>query len=174
MLKIQQLTKAHDRQGFDCGVEALNHFLHRTARQHIEKNLSNTSVLIDDLEPAKILGFYTLTFCEIEPTLLPASLSKGLPSNRLPGIKLARFAISAKAQGKGYGRALLLEAMRDSVDIAKKAGGIALFVDAKDESAAAFYRKYGFASWPNDELHLMMPMNHVEKAVACIANLPGS
>lgn len=166
MLKILPLAKHHDRQGFDCGVEPLNKFLRQTARQHIEKGLSVTTILVDDGDPDRILGFYTLAFTEVEPGSLPAAVSKSLPSNRLPAIKLARLAVSTREQGKGYGKALLIESMKDALQASKKAGGVAFFVDAKDESAASFYRKYGFESLPGVELHLIMPMNCVEKALS--------
>ena len=42
-------------------------------------------------------------------------------------------------------------------DQANEIGGYALFVDAKDAAAAAFYKKYGFTAFPDDPLILCMP-----------------
>ena len=61
-LTIQTLTKAHNRNAFDCGDEALNVFLQKIARQHNEKGLSKTFVLIDPQYPADIIGYMTHLF----------------------------------------------------------------------------------------------------------------
>ncbi|MCK5190240.1 MAG: hypothetical protein KAR12_09325 [Methylococcales bacterium] len=63
-LKIETLTKAHDRNAFDCGDQTLNHFLQIMARQHIDKGLSKTFVLIDTANRTKIIAFSTLVVCE--------------------------------------------------------------------------------------------------------------
>jgi GNAT superfamily N-acetyltransferase len=163
--RILQLSKRHDRDGFDCGIGALNEFLRRTARQHIEKGLSVTSVLVSDSQPDRILGYYTLVFVEVEPAQLPSLVAKPLPAHRVPAIKLARLAVATSEQGKGVGAALLAEAMRDAVSATNRAGGIALFVDAKDDRAAAFYRRYGFTPLPDLPLQLMMPIKQVAQFV---------
>jgi GNAT superfamily N-acetyltransferase len=166
VLKLEPLSKSHDRQAFDCGVEELNHFLRQTARQHMEKGLSVTTVMTDSEAPETLLGFYTLSFCEIEPSGLPPQFAKKYPSHRLPAVKLARLGVATAMKGKGLGKALLMEAMRDAALVAAKVSGVALVVDAKDGMAAAFYARYGFAALPDAPLHLMMPMKEVQAAVA--------
>ena len=68
MLIIRPLD-THDLTGFDCGTAALNDFLCKTARQHREKGLSNTFVLLDEESPTIILGFFTLSFLEVDASL---------------------------------------------------------------------------------------------------------
>jgi hypothetical protein len=41
-----------------------------------------------------------------------------------------------------------------------------LKVDALDDTAAAFYRRYGFAPLLDDPLHLYLPIATVERALA--------
>ena len=50
MLKIEPLTRGHDREAFDCGNNELNQnqYLKKTARQHTEKGISRTFVLVDE------------------------------------------------------------------------------------------------------------------------------
>ena len=168
MDRIVHLSKRHDRDGFDCGIGALNDFLRRTARQHIEKGLSVTSVLVSDTQPERIRGYYTVVFTEVEPSQLPFHVTKSLPAHRVPAVKLARLAVAVSEQGKGVGAALLAEAMRDAVSAANRAGGIALFVDAKDARAAAFYKHYGFTSLPELPLQLMMPIKQVAQFVGML------
>jgi len=47
MLKIETLNQNHNRSKFDCGVDELNHYLKNIARQHVNKGMSRTFVLID-------------------------------------------------------------------------------------------------------------------------------
>lgn len=79
MLKIELLNTNHKREKFNCGVPALNTFLQKTARQHIKKGISRTFVLIDDSEPDEILGFFTLTACEVRSSQLPQKYARKYP-----------------------------------------------------------------------------------------------
>jgi hypothetical protein len=60
MRRFEPLSKAHDRESFDCGSEPLNRFLKQTARQHAERGISKTFVLVeaDTAEPKPILGSF--------------------------------------------------------------------------------------------------------------------
>jgi ribosomal protein S18 acetylase RimI-like enzyme len=158
--EIEALSKHHDRTGFDCGVAELNAFLKSTARQHGDKGISRTFVLTDQDSPV-IMGFFTLTLCEAVATKLPTSYAKKYPQHGLPAVRLARLAVSLKHQGKRYGELLLTEAITRTVLIAGQAGIIGLFVDAKGDSARAFYERYGFVMLPDQPLHLFLPIDTI-------------
>lgn len=146
MLRVTELTKAHDRKGFNCGNTALNHFLKNTARQAASKHLSRTFVLTDG-ESLKILGFFSLTVCEVNILDVPEDQRKKYPPQKgLPAVRLARLGVSLHEQGKGYGEILLAEAISRTARVAEAAGAIGLYVDAKDGKAKSFYEKYGFAA----------------------------
>ena len=51
-----------------------------------------------------------------------------------------------------------MDAIERSRRVLEHIGVHALFVDAKDERAAAFYRKYGFRPLPDDPLRLVLPI----------------
>lgn len=158
-MRVVLLTSEHDRTGFDCGVLELNRFLKTTARQHIDKGISRTFVLVDEKTPEVILGFFSLTICEVNVKDMPAAYAKKYPSHHgLPAVRLARLAVSSKERGKRYGEALLGEAIRCTITIAKQAGLTGLFVDAKDETARRFYEKYGFGSIEGRPLQLFLPV----------------
>jgi GNAT superfamily N-acetyltransferase len=148
----------HDRTAFDCGETDLNAYLQRTARQHLEKGIANSYVLVRREEPSKILGFFTLSFLEVDLTEIPAEYRSRLPSKRLPAAKLGRLAIDKDCQGNNYGRLLLADSMRRvAVAIRNAAGVVGLFVDAKTLSVAGFYRKFGFIPLKDNPLFLMLP-----------------
>ena len=162
MPEITPLDRNHDRTGFDCGVPELNDFLKATARQHAQKGISRTFVLTDGA-PA-ILGFFTLTLCEVSPASLPAKYARKYPSHGLPAVRLARLAVSRKAQNQRFGKLLLTEAISRTALIAEQAGVIGLFVDAKDDAARQFYVRYGFLAIPEHPLQLFLPIETLRTA----------
>lgn len=164
MPEIAPLARHHDRSRFDCGVPELNSFLKATARQHGKKGISRTFVLSDQEKPATILGYFTLTLCEVRTEHLPATYAKKYPQHGLPAVRLARLAVSRKYQRKGYGGLLLAEAVHRTVLIAEQAGVIGLFVDAKEERAHKFYERYGFVSLPGHVLQLFLPLETLRLA----------
>jgi hypothetical protein len=99
VLRVEDLSSGHDREGFRCGEPLLDEYLKKTARQHAEKGISRTFVLVDEEAPREILGFFTLAVCEVGSTLLPLEFGKKYPRGRLPGAKLARMAVRQDMQG---------------------------------------------------------------------------
>lgn len=159
---IELLNSSHDRQGFDCGNENLNQFLRQTARQHIQKGISRTFVLVDREQPQVIVGFFTLSLCEVRAEKLPPRWSKKYPP-KVPGVKLARLAVAKARQRQGIGQILMVEAMQRAVTIANNAGVIGLFVDAKDKAAAGYYERYGFVRLEDSCLEMFLPLSTIEQ-----------
>jgi len=150
-MQVLPLTGSHDRQGFDCGRQELNGWLRQVARQHQDKGLSKTFVVIREDEPAHICAYYALTLAELENRHLPDAWRKKLP-RRIPGVRLGRLAVDRQYQGKGLGDLLLVDALTRARRIHAEAGGISLFVVALDEPAAAYYRRFGFEAVPDNPL----------------------
>jgi GNAT superfamily N-acetyltransferase len=151
-------TDRHDRDAFDCGEPALNEYLQKTAAQHLKKGIANTYVLINSTESKRILGFFTLSFLEVDLSEVPAIYGKTLPKSHLPAVKLAWLAIGKSCQGKNYGRLLLVDAMhRVAAAIRNTAGVVGLFIDAKNRNVVTFYEKYGFIPLRDNPLSVMIP-----------------
>ena len=167
MLKVELLDATHDRGGFDCGVEPLNRYLQQIARQHIAKGISKTFVLVDEhaAAPKPVLGFFTISLCQVLGQQVPVKWAKKLPE-QIPAMRLGRLAIARTQQGAGYGKVLLVEALHRIARVADLAGGIGLFVDAKDEAAAAFYARFGFEPTPSSPLTLFMPTETIRQFAA--------
>jgi ribosomal protein S18 acetylase RimI-like enzyme len=155
---IEPLNKSHNREQFDCGTEVLNQFLRSTARQHIQKGISRTFVLSEQDLPQTIIGFFTLTLCEVKSEKLPSEIAKKYPS-QVPGVKLARLAVDRHWQCQGIGEILMVEAMQRALLVADTAGGIGLFVDAKDEAARSYYARYGFITLEDNPLEMFLPLS---------------
>jgi ribosomal protein S18 acetylase RimI-like enzyme len=165
--KIELLTKLHDRDGFDCGSEPLNLFLKQTARQHAERGISRTFVLVDEGASASkpVIGFFSLNLCQIKSESLSPPEAKKLPRD-VSGIRLGRLAVAKAYQRQGIGKILLVAAMGKFIEIFNAAGGIGLFVDAKDQEARRYYEQFGFIALPSNELELFLPVRTIQDALA--------
>ena len=136
----------------------LNSFLKHTALQHAERGISQTFVLVegDAPDPKPVLGFFSLNICQIKSETPPESEAKKLPRN-ISGIKLGRLAVAGEIQRQGIGKSLLVAAMEKVLEIHETAGGIGLFVDAKDSQTMGYFVHFGFVPLPSNELQLFMP-----------------
>lgn len=159
-LTIQILTREHKRDGFDCGVPALNEFLQRHARQNQERNISRTYVAtrLDDL---RVVGFYSLTSSAIRYERLPEPARRRLPRYPIPVVHLGRLATDVSMRGQGVGSVLLLHAFERVLQVADIIGIHAIEVTAKDDTARAFYQKFGFRSLPDNDLNLFLPVDTI-------------
>ena len=167
MHKIELLSRGHDREHFDCGSAPLNQYLRQIARQHTERGISRTFVLVEEnaVEPKEILGFFTINICQLKTEALSPELARKHP-REISGVKLGRLAVAKKRQRLGLGKTLLVAALHKCLEVFQSAGGIGLFVDAKDEAAKAYYESYGFVSLPNNPLQLFLPMDSIREALS--------
>ncbi|MBF0266316.1 MAG: GNAT family N-acetyltransferase [Gammaproteobacteria bacterium] len=162
MLKIETLSKMHNRADFDCDNDELNLYLQHIARQHLNKGISKTFVLIDDEQPTSIIAYMTLIACEVQANKLPESWEKKYPK-QIPAVKLARLAVAVKQQRKGYGELLIIEAMNKTIEVASNLGIAGLFVDAKNQRAKTYYQQFGFISLPEKLENLFLPLATISK-----------
>jgi len=157
MLKIELLDTSHNRKGFDSGNKQLNDYLQKTARQHLVKGMSRTFVLVDDAHREDILGFFTLSVCEVDSELLPSGIARKYPE-QVPAVKLARLAVALKNQKCGLGKYLVSSAIEKVIAISESVGIIGLFVDAKDDNSIRYYQRYGFVPLNGSPFTLFLPM----------------
>ncbi|MCK9607653.1 MAG: GNAT family N-acetyltransferase [Methylomonas sp.] len=124
--------------------------------------MSKTFVAIDEAKPTEICAYYALTLAELENRHLPDAWRKKLP-RRIPGVRLGRLAVDQTFQNKGLGELLLIDALMRARPIHSEAGGIGLFVDAIDESAAGYYRRFGFEVSPDNPLLLFLSSTAIDR-----------
>ena len=154
-MQVIPFAGSHDRQAFDCGRQELNGWLRQVARQHQDKGLSKTFVATREKASTRICAYYSLTLAELENQHLPEAGRRKLP-RRVPGVRLGRLAVDLQYQSKGLGELLLVDALTRVQRICAQAGGIGLFVDAIDERAANYYRRFGFNASPDNPLLLFL------------------
>jgi GNAT superfamily N-acetyltransferase len=157
----EALSRHHDREKFDCGVEALNQYLRRYARQNHTTGGAKTFVAVAPGIPTTVLGYYTISPGSIAFASAPAKLAKKLGRYEVPVFRLGRLAVSLERQGRGLGADLLLAAGERALAVAAAVGGVALAIDAKDERAANWYERFGALRLVDDPLKLVLTLDTI-------------
>ena len=154
------LGDQHNRAAFSCGVEALDLYLHKQARQDTRKRAAVAFVATADGKTAA--GYYTLSQYAIQLDAVPEEIAKKLPKYPMvPATLVGRLAVSTEFRGQRLGELLLMDALQRSLVLSEQAASAGVIVDAKDESARSFYKKYGFLDLPRVERRLFLPMGTV-------------
>jgi len=163
-LTIEPLARRHDRGAFTCARHpSLAHYLKALAGQDARRRLAATFVLVEGGSSAA-LGYYTLSACSLEVDGLPADLVRKarLPSDRIiPATLLGRLAVADEHAGRGYGEFLLMDALHRSLLHAADIASYAVVVDAIDDKAAGFYRRYDFIPFTRIANRLFLPMGTI-------------
>ncbi len=161
-LAIEPLGVQHDRAAFSCGVAALDIYLHKQAGQDPRRRAAVVFVATPD--GRTIAGYYTLSQYAITLDAVPDQIAKKLPKYPLiPATLVGRLAVSAAFRGQGLGEMLLMDALYRSLGGSRQLASVGVVVDAKDDAAVAFYRKYGFLELPKIPRRLLLPMATVER-----------
>ena len=158
---IEPLSSDHDRRSFTCGVDALDEYLHRFARQHAAAKISRTYVAALG---AEVLGFYSLAMSGISKVNLPAKHVSRFPDFPMPVARLARLAVATQHQRQGLGELLLGDALQRCLRLSTEIGMIGIIVDAKDEQARRWYERYEFERLPDQPLTLWLPTKVIERS----------
>ena len=152
--EVKIFNKRFDRQGFDCGNEALNRYLKQQLSQDVKRRLAVAYVLV---EADKVIGFYTLSASAVDVSDLTDLMVKKLPKYPLMPVSLiGRLAVDKTYQGQGLGDLLLMDALYRCKVSAEQVASLAVVVDAIDVKAEAFYQSYGFEILKNGQLLLFM------------------
>jgi ribosomal protein S18 acetylase RimI-like enzyme len=151
----------HDRTGFQCGVEALDRYFKKQAKQDIKRRISRVFVATEPDDPKAVIGYYTLSTLSIELNQLPAKLARKLPKHPVPAALIGRLAVSNAAQGQGVGKMLLADAIKRTMAVSDQIAIYAMVVDATNENAIGFYEQFGFQRLSDDSLRLFLPLKSI-------------
>lgn len=160
---ISPLDKTHDRKSFSCGIDSLDSYFHKQAGQDSRKRIAVTYVLHDQNEN-KVAGYYTLSATAIELMALPETIRKKLPScPYLPATLIGRLAVDGAYKRRGLGELILIDAMKRAYRTSLEVASFTVVVDAINNSAEKFYKKYGFLDLSVANHRLFLPMSIVAK-----------
>ena len=152
---VSLLSVGQDRSQFQCGAKALDHYFQHQVGQDVRRRI--TACFVATSVDARLAGFYTLAAASIPLNDLPTALLKKLPRYpQVPVVRMGRLAIDLAFKGQGLGAALLADALMRCCKA--EIAAFALVVDAKDDTAAAFYAHHGFLALPEQSLTLFLPL----------------
>jgi len=162
-LRSESLSPSHDREGFTCGVTALDDYLQRQASQDMRRHVAAVFVMISEDQPQTILGYYTLASYAVETSGLPDETAKKLP--RYPTTPATLIGRLARAvDHPGLGGLLLADALGRILANTREVASALVVVEAKDDSAESFYQKHGFIPFGGSVRKLFLPMKTIAQA----------
>lgn len=152
MSDITPITVDDAKAGFSSGERALDDYFARHAVGNDAQGIGRAYVLrrsaSDDSQLPTVLGFYTLSMASVTSSEVGSVLQRRLPRYPLPVALIGRLAVDTRAQRRGFGQLLLVDALRRVVQVASQLGCIGVIVDAKNASAQAFYEQHDFVTLP--------------------------
>ena len=159
---IERLSAQHDRAGFSCGVPSLDAYLHKQAGQDARKRAA--AVFVASPNGRTIAGYYTLSQFAVRLDSVPPAIAHRLPKYPMvPATLVGRLAVAQEFRALGLGEFLLMDALHRSLALSEEIASVGVVVDALDESAAAFYRKYGFFELLAGDRRLFLPMGTISQ-----------
>jgi GNAT superfamily N-acetyltransferase len=161
-LLIEKLQRDHDTSSFECGNPALTNWLRKFAWANQQADAAQTYVACHD---KRVVGYYALAAGSVHRHESPDRIAKGLARHPVAVVLLARLAVNLKEQGKGLGKALLLDALVRIEEAADIIGIRAVLVHAIDDAARRFYQHFDFDPSPVDPFQLMLLLKDIRKAL---------
>lgn len=153
-----------DRSGFGCGEKLLDRYFKTQVTQDIRRNITNCFIAVEAASGI-VAGFYTIAATSLSTSDLPASVTKRLPRYpTLPGVRVGRLAVDLRFRGQGLGGALLMDAAVRP--LRSEVAAYAMIVDAKNDTAVAFYEHHGFQRFLSHLRTLFLPLATAEKVLA--------
>ncbi len=160
---VTPLARHHNRAAFSSGIEPLDRYLTTQATQDVRRNVAAVFVLVEQATEG-LAGYYTLAAAMIEPSSLPADLTRRLPRyDAFPATLIGRLAVDQRYQGRKLGAALLADALRRSYENRQIVAAMAVVVDAKNDAAHSFYERHGFVPFQDRPGRLYIPIDAIPR-----------
>ncbi|HMK96596.1 MAG TPA: GNAT family N-acetyltransferase [Acidimicrobiales bacterium] len=113
-----------------------------------------------------VWAYFSLAPDKIRRADLPKAIGRGDP-DEIPAVLIAKLAVHVALQGRGLGRQLLVDALSRAVRAVEVVSGRYVVVDAIDQQAVTFYRRYGFRQLPPPSaMRLIMKSSDASASIA--------
>ena len=145
-MELQRLG-SQDVSGFDCGVTALNNWLHRQAKQSMR---GRSAVVYLAYQQGEIVGYFSLSNSSVLAQDAPARIRIGQPGI-IPLVLIGRLAIDRRHQGQGKSLELLSWALQLCLEVAERSGVVAIVL-ADDQRLRALNGQFRGKDKPTNVL----------------------
>lgn len=177
--EIEQLDpERHDRTAFRCGVDRLDNYLKRNAKDQHRSELVRTYVAVES-GAARVLGYLVLNAGELDASSLAIKPRNMPPHGKLPVVYLSRIAVDATCQGSGLGAMLMVHALIKTAIVADQVGCFGVMLDVFEdggpstvERRRSWYSDFGFEAFPSNPLRMFMTIESVRAHLAALGLSP--
>jgi GNAT superfamily N-acetyltransferase len=104
--------------------------------------MSRTMVLVDDVNPSRIIGYHTLAIQYVRQEEIPGDRPR--IKRPIPVILLGQLGVDTRFHGQRFGELLLMDAQARTDEVSRRTGVRALMLDARTERLATWYEKHDF------------------------------
>lgn len=145
---------------FACSDALIDLYLQHYAFKDQEELRSICYLLVN--QEKDIIGFFTLGTSNLKVKQIPFNVREMIksPNGLQPILMIHRFAVGVQYQGKGFGRQLIIAALKQAAMATHHIGASAVFINQIDGTSSAFYQKLGFTPLPNQQ-KLFMPIKQL-------------
>lgn len=157
---VELLSDAHRIEGFQCGKQALDHWLENFARANQTRGFTRVLVVHDG---GRVVGFYGLAPSVIEPNAAPRAIRTGRPPDPIPCLQIGQLAVDHRFSGQGIGTALVKDALQRCIAGADIVGGRAVVVRAIDADAETYWQSWGFIPARTNPSILMRSVDDIRR-----------
>jgi GNAT superfamily N-acetyltransferase len=148
------LDPSDERNGFDCGRDALNTWFRRHALANHLDGISRVNVLTSG-EDGGIVAYSTLSASQIERSFLPKAQQRHR-AEAVPATLLGQLAVDKRWQGRGHAVSLLLHTLKIALHASDLIGSMGVITHPLDDGVRGFYLKWGFETLPQDPRRAMI------------------
>lgn len=143
----EKLNDFHILDGFECGEQSIDDFLHKKARLNQLKG--QAAVYVACVKGTRqVVAYYTLSNCSIAREMLPKARQRNSPDTHAVTL-LGRMGVCKRAQGSGVATALLKDAIIRAILASEVIGSSAMIVHPLNDRLTKFYsEKAGFIPCP--------------------------
>lgn len=159
----ERIGPGHDLSTFSCGKASLDQWLRTRALVNDQRGFTVVMVIH---EKQRVVGYYGLAPTAALPVTMPRSIRSGQPPHPVPCLLLGQLAVDQSFARRGIGYSLLMSALERCVAGAGLIGGRAVMVNALDDEAAAFWRRWGFVPSKDDPLVLFRSIADIAASLA--------
>ena len=155
------LEEHHQLAEFDCGMPLLNGWLTTNAFRAKQSGTAKTYVWTNDGDN-RVVAYYAITPHSVRRDEVSGGMAGGV--GVIPAYLLACLALDQSLHGRGLGGEHLHDALERIVAAADVASGRLIVVDAIDDVAAKFYRKYDFQPVKDNPRRLVIKIATIRRA----------
>ncbi len=160
MLRHQRIDTSIHLGNFDCENDEMNSYFHEHAKENDRRGISSCHLFFNELE--QLVGYLCWNTASYGKSGLPKKVARGLPNYPIPALLISRLAVDKKFKGKGFGSEILAFALDTALALSQSPtapGFRFVVVDAIDEAAISFYKKFGFVQLQDPASRLFLPIS---------------